>query len=135
MQALQANVLLLCVHFVKVRRSLLMSVPIVQHWSSACVYKGHFVLRQVPLPPIDERKKVIEDLDKDRRYAVDAAIVRTMKSRKVLQHQQLTMEVVQQLSRMFKADFKLIKKRIEDLMSRDYLERDKDNPNLLRYLA
>ena len=45
------------------------------------------------------------------------------------------MEVVQQLSRMFKADFKLIKKRIEDLMSRDYLERDKDNPNLLRYLA
>ena len=90
---------------------------------------------QVPLPPIDERKKVIEDLDKDRRYAVDAAIVRTMKSRKVLQHQQLTMEVVQQLSRMFKADFKLIKKRIEDLMGRDYLERDKDNPNLLRYLA
>ncbi|DBA74791.1 TPA: Cullin-1 [Trebouxia sp. C0005] len=90
---------------------------------------------RVPLPPIDERKKVIEDLDKDRRYAVDAAIVRTMKSRKVLQHQQLTMEVVQQLSRMFKADFKLIKKRIEDLMGRDYLERDKDNPNLLRYLA
>ncbi len=93
------------------------------------------VALQVPLPPIDERKKVIEDLDKDRRYAVDAAIVRTMKSRKVLQHQQLTMEVVQQLSRMFKADFKLIKKRIEDLMGRDYLERDKDNPNLLRYLA
>ena len=107
----------------------------VQHWSSACVCKSYFVLCQVPLPPIDERKKVIEDLDKDRRYAVDAAIVRTMKSRKVLQHQQLTMEVVQQLSRMFKADFKLIKKRIEDLMSRDYLERDKDNPNLLRYLA
>ena len=100
-----------------------------------CVCKSYSVLCQVPLPPIDERKKVIEDLDKDRRYAVDAAIVRTMKSRKILQHQQLTMEVVQQLSRMFKADFKLIKKRIEDLMSRDYLERDKDNPNLLRYLA
>lgn len=90
---------------------------------------------QVPLPPIDERKKVIEDLDKDRRYAIDAALVRTMKSRKVLQHQQLTMEVVQQLSRMFKADFKLIKKRIEDLMSREYLERDTANPNMIKYLA
>lgn len=78
---------------------------------------------------------MIEDLDKDRRYAIDAAIVRTMKSRKVLQHQQLTMEVVQQLSRMFKADFKLIKKRIEDLMSRDYLERDAENPNMIKYLA
>ena len=78
---------------------------------------------------------MIEDLDKDRRYAIDAAIVRTMKSRKVLQHQQLTMEVVQQLSRMFKADFKLIKKRIENLMSRDYLERDAENPNMIKYLA
>ena len=32
-------------------------------------------------------------------------------------------------------DFKAIKKRIEDLITRDYLERDKDNPNLFRYLA
>ena len=44
---------------------------------------------QIPLPPVDEKKKVIEDVDKDRRYAIDAAIVRTMKSRKVLQHQQV----------------------------------------------
>jgi len=84
---------------------------------------------------MDERKKVIEDVDKDRRYAIDAAIVRTMKSRKALQHQQLVLEVVQQLSRMFKPDFKLIKKRIEDLIARDYLERDKDNPQLFKYLA
>lgn len=52
-----------------------------------------------------------------------------------LQHQQLVMEVVQQLSRMFKPDFKLIKKRIEDLIAREYLERDKDNPQLFKYLA
>ena len=62
----------------------------------------------------------------DRRHAVDAAIVRIMKSRKTLQHQQLTLECVQQLQRMFKPDFKLIKKRIEDLVQREYLERDKD---------
>ena len=40
------------------------------------------------------------------------------------------LEVVQQLTKMFKPDFKIIKKRIEDLISRDYLERDKDNPNV-----
>lgn len=36
------------------------------------------------MPPVDERKRVVEDVDKDRRHAIDAAIVRTMKSRKVL---------------------------------------------------
>ncbi|KAL6208463.1 hypothetical protein ACLB2K_019412 [Fragaria x ananassa] len=90
---------------------------------------------KIPLPPVDERKKVIEDVDKDRRYAIDAAIVRIMKSRKVLGHQQLVMECVEQLGRMFKPDIKAIKKRIEDLITRDYLERDKENPNMFKYLA
>uniref|UniRef100_A0A5B6Z327 Cullin-1 n=1 Tax=Davidia involucrata TaxID=16924 RepID=A0A5B6Z327_DAVIN len=90
---------------------------------------------RIPLPPVDERRKVVEDVDKDRRYAIDASIVRIMKSRKVLGHQQLVMECVEQLSRMFKPDFKAIKKRIEDLITRDYLERDKENPNLFKYLA
>ncbi|RZC80851.1 hypothetical protein C5167_043421 [Papaver somniferum] len=90
---------------------------------------------KIPLPPVDEKKKVIEDVDKDRRYAIDASIVRIMKSRKVLGHQNLVMECVEQLGRMFKPDFKAIKKRIEDLITRDYLERDKDNPNMFRYLA
>ncbi|QHO54958.1 Cullin [Arachis hypogaea] len=90
---------------------------------------------KIPLPPVDERKKVIEDVDKDRRYAIDAAIVRIMKSRKVLGHQQLVLECVQQLGCMFKPDIKAIKKRIEDLITRDYLERDKENPNTFNYLA
>uniref|UniRef100_A0A1D1Y4D0 Cullin-1 n=1 Tax=Anthurium amnicola TaxID=1678845 RepID=A0A1D1Y4D0_9ARAE len=90
---------------------------------------------KIPLPPVDEKKKVIEDVDKDRRYAIDASIVRIMKSRKVLGHQQLVMECVKQLGCMFKPDFKAIKKRMEDLITRDYLERDKDNPNMFRYLA
>ncbi|KAB2605183.1 cullin-1-like [Pyrus ussuriensis x Pyrus communis] len=90
---------------------------------------------KIPLPPVDERKKVIEDVDKDRRYAIDAAIVRIMKSRKVLGHQQLVLECVEQLGKMFKPDIKAIKKRIEDLITRDYLERDKENPNMFRYLA
>ncbi|VVA89777.1 unnamed protein product [Arabis nemorensis] len=90
---------------------------------------------RVPLPPMDERKKVVEDVDKDRRYAIDAAVVRIMKSRKVLGHQQLVSECVEHLSRMFKPDIKMIKKRIEDLISRDYLERDSENPNMFKYLA
>jgi cullin 1 len=42
---------------------------------------------------------------------------------------------VQQLSRTFNPDFKLIKKRIEDLISREYLERDREDAGMFRYLA
>ncbi|KAH9620688.1 hypothetical protein KSS87_015710 [Heliosperma pusillum] len=90
---------------------------------------------RIPLPPVDERKKVVEDVDKDRRYAVDASIVRIMKSRKVLGYQQLLTECVEQLSRMFKPDFKVIKKRIDILIDNEYIERDKENPQTFRYLA
>ncbi|XP_051128576.1 cullin-1 [Andrographis paniculata] len=90
---------------------------------------------KIPLPPVDEKKKVIEDVDKDRRYAIDASLVRIMKSRKVLPYTQLVSECADQLGRMFKPDFKVIKKRIEDLITRDYLERDKSNPNVFKYLA
>ncbi|KAJ0093654.1 hypothetical protein Patl1_25100 [Pistacia atlantica] len=62
---------------------------------------------QIPLPPVDEKKKVIEDVDKDRRYAIDASIVRIMKSRKVLGHQQLVLECVEHLiSRQLKRGLK-----------------------------
>ncbi|ESQ36634.1 hypothetical protein EUTSA_v10009855mg [Eutrema salsugineum] len=90
---------------------------------------------KVPLPPIDERKKIVEDVDKDRRFAIDAALVRIMKSRKVLPHQQLVSECVELLSKMFKPDIKMIKKRIEYLITRDYLARDTENPNTFKYVA
>ncbi|KAL0866685.1 hypothetical protein Bca101_045803 [Brassica carinata] len=79
--------------------------------------------------------KVVEVLDNDRRYAIDASIVRIMKGKKVLGHEQLVSECVKQLSGMFKPDVKAIKNRIEELIERDYLERDKMNFNMFRYLA
>ncbi|KAF7020545.1 hypothetical protein CFC21_033626 [Triticum aestivum] len=90
---------------------------------------------KVPLPPTDEKKKVVEDVNKDKRFSIDASIVRIMKSRKVMGHQQLVAECVEQLSRMFKPDIKIIKRRIEDLISREYLERDLETANTYRYLA
>ena len=90
---------------------------------------------RIPLPPVDEKKKVTEDVDKDRRWAVDAAIVRVMKSRKVVVHNMLVTDVTQQLSNMFKADVKLIKKRIEDLITREYIKRDETQANTYQYLA
>lgn len=51
-----------------------------------------------------------------------------------LQHPQLLAEVLSQLS-FFKPNPKLIKKRLEHLIEREFIERDRDNPNLYRYMA
>lgn len=90
---------------------------------------------KIPLPPADDRRKVQEEVDKDRKYAIDAAIVRIMKSRRALSHSSLIMEVVQQLQRMFQPDVKVIKRSIEGLIEREYLERDHDNHQMYKYVA
>ena len=58
-----------------------------------------------------------------------------MKSRKALAHTALIMEVVQQLQRMFQPDIKVIKRSIEGLIDREYLERDASNQQLYKYMA
>jgi cullin-4 len=64
---------------------------------------------------------------------MDAALVRIMKSRKSLTHQQLLTEVFSQLR--FSAKAADVKKRIESLIDREYLERDETDAALYRYLA
>lgn len=90
---------------------------------------------RVPLPTVDDRRKVTEDVDKERKYTIDAAIVRVMKSRKTLMHQNLIAEVVQQLRRMFEPDIRVIKRCVEGLIERDYLERDQSQNQLYKYVA
>ena len=66
--------------------------------------------------------------------AIEASIVRIMKSRKRLNHNLLVSEVVNQL-RHFKPLPKTIKKKIEHLIERDYLARDETEVNFYNYLA
>ena len=73
-------------------------------------------------PNLDSTKKK-DNLTIDRNHILDAVIVRIMKSRKMIEHNELVSIVITQIH-MFKADSKSIKKRIESLIERDFLERD-----------
>jgi cullin 1 len=57
-----------------------------------------------------------------------------MKARKTLSHQQLVAEVLSQLA-FFKPQPRVIKKRIEALIDREYLERSSENNQQYNYLA
>ncbi|XP_012455400.1 cullin-4 [Gossypium raimondii] len=82
---------------------------------------------------VEENTSTTERVFQDRQYQVDAAIVRIMKTRKVLSHTLLITELFEQLKFPIKpAD---LKKRIESLIDREYLERDKNNPQIYNYLA
>ncbi|QUC17781.1 uncharacterized protein UV8b_02022 [Ustilaginoidea virens] len=84
-----------------------------------------------------ERRNTEDKNNQTRAHIVDAAIVRIMKSRKELSHSQLVSEVVSQLVGRFKPEVSLIKKRIEDLIVREYLERpdEEEAPSTYRYVA
>lgn len=68
------------------------------------------------LPPLEDRRKVKEDVGKDRVHITQATIVRIMKSRRIMKHGELLIEVVGQTQKMFAADVKLVKKQIESLI-------------------
>ncbi|KAL1121990.1 hypothetical protein AAG570_003398 [Ranatra chinensis] len=105
------------------------------------IYNGDFTnklfrikINQIQMKETNEEQKATEErVFQDRQYQIDAAIVRIMKMRKTLSHNLLISELYNQLKFPVKpAD---LKKRIESLIDRDYMERDKDNPNQYNYMA
>lgn len=84
----------------------------------------------------EERKETQKKADDQRGLLIDAAVVRIMKARKTMTHQQLMTETIQMLSTRFQPEVSMIKKKIETLIEREYLERGSDpaNPSY-NYLA
>ncbi|RLN47166.1 hypothetical protein BBJ29_004981 [Phytophthora kernoviae] len=124
--------------FESVRESLNLSVDVVKRimHSLSCVnrtFASPMRKLRIPMASLEESHSQ-KNVEEDRSIAIEAAIVRIMKARKSLQHQQLISEVLSQLA-FFKPNLKVIKRRIEALIDREYLERDPDKANTYRYLA
>ncbi|KAM3225084.1 hypothetical protein ACQJBY_058056 [Aegilops geniculata] len=82
-----------------------------------------------------EKQETRQRVEEDRKPQIEAAIVRIMKSRRVLDHNSIVSEVTKQLQARFLPNPVIIKKRIESLIEREFLERDKADRKLYRYLA
>ncbi|AQK41255.1 cullin-3A isoform X1 [Zea mays] len=82
-----------------------------------------------------EKLETRQRVEEDRKPQIEAAIVRIMKSRRVLDHNSIMTEVTKQLQPRFMPNPVVIKKRIESLIEREFLERDKVDRKMYRYLA
>ncbi|KAG6659344.1 hypothetical protein I3843_03G024300 [Carya illinoinensis] len=82
-----------------------------------------------------ENQETRQRVEEDRKPQIEAAIVRIMKSRRTLDHNNIVAEVTKQLQARFLPNPVVIKKRIESLIEREFLERDKNDRKMYRYLA
>ncbi|TFK47821.1 Cullin-domain-containing protein [Heliocybe sulcata] len=82
----------------------------------------------------EERKETRDRVEEERRHQTEACIVRIMKDRKHMTHIDLVNEVTRQLASRFQPNPLNIKKRIEGLIEREYLERCDDRKSY-NYMA
>ncbi|KAJ4476227.1 Cullin-domain-containing protein [Lentinula aciculospora] len=82
----------------------------------------------------EELKETRDRIDEERRHQTEACIVRIMKDRKHMSHNDLVNEVTRLLASRFQPNPLIIKKRIEGLIEREYLERGEDRKSY-NYLA
>ena len=74
-------------------------------------------------------------VEDDRRYTVEAAVIKVMKARRTIEHANLVAETTKLLQNKFKPDPIQIKQRIELLIERGYIERDENDKKIFKYIA
>lgn len=97
--------------------------------------------RKIAFPPGSAKQQKVEfDADHDlvmkqREFEIEAAMVRVLKARNRLDWNQTQIEVINILKNRFTPDSKMLKKRLESLIDRKFMERDENDPKIIIYIS
>lgn len=83
----------------------------------------------------NEAVKVQGKVEDDRRYTIEASIIKVMKARRKIEYVNLVSETSRILSLKFNPEPAQIKLRIESLIERGYIERDEVDKRIFKYIA
>jgi cullin 3 len=94
---------------------------------------------QFPQGSANQQKKEADEnhqqVMKQREFEIEAAMVRVMKTRNRLDWNQLQVEVINSLKNRFIPDTRMLKKRLESLVDRQFMRRDENDPKIIIYIA
>eukprot|EP00834_Sanchytrium_tribonematis_P005697 NODE_363_length_8763_cov_0.834718.p1 type:complete len:673 gc:universal NODE_363_length_8763_cov_0.834718:6030-8048(+) len=87
---------------------------------------------KIQVLPSQSQQKVAEE---DRTFQVEAVIIRLMKTHKLLEHNSLISQIIENLEPIFNPDISMIKMCIGQLIERDFIKRQESNKNFYEYVA
>jgi len=97
--------------------------------------------RKIQFPPGSAKQQQVEanqdheSVMKQREFEIEAAMVRVMKARNRLDWNQLQVEVINILKSRFVPDARMLKKRLESLIDRKFMDRDENDPKIILYIS
>jgi len=106
------------------------SVKLVNHKKRKIVFPPGSAKAQIQENTVDKKNVIAQ-----RKFEIDAAMVRVMKARNVCTWNDLQVQVVEHLKARFMPVTKMMKERLESLIERGFIERDTDDTNRLKYIA
>ena len=122
-------------------RILTVSPPVSDQFTEASVIKVNEEFSnssmEFKLPSVlpQEIQQARSSINEDRSMFLQAAIIRIMKSRKTMKHNDLVQEVIRQSAGKFQPNISNIKKAIEGLIEKEYLKRNTEMNEVYEYIV
>ena len=82
-----------------------------------------------------DRASVIKLVDEDRRYWLQACIARVMKKMRQASFNDLVTQIKVEAGRRFQPTIPMIKKSVESLLEKSFIERKEGSPDCYLYVA